>query len=397
MLVIWIFLVSYKTSKPKNESILPNCDHWEGTLKFASSPYTSTDKTVLITGAAGFIGSHVTNFCVSKLRMTVIAVDDMSSGFRDNLPVSDKVTFIKGDLKNATFVSSLFKGRKIDYIYHLAAFAAEALSHFIRAFNYRNNLVSSINLINEGVKAGVRCFIFSSSVAVYGSSESVLSETSIPHPQDPYGISKLAVELELRSAKQMHGMEYVILRLHNVFGPNQNIMDKFRNVLGIFMRQISKDKPITIFGDGNQKRSFTYIEDVMPLVARAPLYPSARNQIFNIGSDEVTDINRVAEVVRFSMKKPHHPIRYFPGRNEAKVVVVDHLKAKCFFKPFHSIGFEIGVTKMAGWFLEVGMDRMKKVKLGALKVEVKKSMPSLWLDDEVQEVIDVVHPAPLVT
>ena len=396
-IVIWIFRNPFDTSKSKHESSSPDCQHWANALKSAQSPYASSDKTVLVTGAAGFIGSHVTKYCVDRLRMTVIAVDDLSSGYKANLPVSAKVTFIRGDLKNATFVSTLFQGRKIDYIYHLAAFAAEALSHFVRSFNYRNNLLSSINLINEGIKSGVKCFVFTSSIAVYGSSDSVLSESSIPHPQDPYGIAKFAVELELRSAKRMHGLEYIILRLHNVFGPNQNVVDKFRNVIGIFMNHVARDKPITIFGDGNQKRSFTYIEDVTPLVAHAPLNPSARSHTFNIGSDQVVDINMVAESVKSAMKKPQHPIKYFPGRNEARVAVADHSKAKCFFKPFPSLEFSTGVTKMADWFKAVGMERMKKVRLDVLKVETKKNIPSLWLDDEVHEVIEVDHPAPLIT
>ena len=328
--------------------------------------------------------------------MTVIAVDDLSSGYEANIPVSSKVTFVRGDLKNATFVWSLFRGRKIDYVYHLAGYPSRRLSHFVRSYIYRNNLLASVNLINAAVKAGVKCFVFTSSVAVYGSSELVVSESSIPHPQDSYGIAKLSTELELRATKRVHDLEYVILRLHNVFGPNQNVVDPYRNVISIFMGQIMRDTPITVLGDGTQKMSFTYIDDIVSLVARCPLYPAARSHTFNLGSDNVIDINHVVEVVKSVMKRPNHPVKHVPAQNEGKLAGIDHSKANCFFKQTPRMEFEVGVSSMADWFRAVGAERLKRSRLAALKVETKKNIVSLWLNEDVSEVDEVDHLARLV-
>ena len=173
-------------------------------------------------------------------------------------------------------LAALFEAERFDYVYHLAAYAAEGLSHFIRRFNYRDNLIGSVNLINEAVKHDVKCFVFTSSIAVYGAGQLPMDEAMIPLPEDPYGISKYAVELDLRAAHEMFGLNYVIFRPHNVYGEGQNLGDRYRNVLGIFMNQIMQGLPLTIFGDGEQTRAFSYISDVAPYIARSVEVPGLR-------------------------------------------------------------------------------------------------------------------------
>jgi UDP-glucose 4-epimerase len=215
---------------------------------------------ILVTGGAGFIGSHVSEELVRRGHQVTL-LDDLSGGFADNVGAGAELVI--GSITDSTLVNDLFAARRFEYVYHLAAYAAEGLSHFIKRFNYTNNLIGSVNLINAAVNTGVKCFVFTSSIAVYGSSpELPMTEQTLPHPEDPYGIAKLAVEQDLAVSKAMFDLDYIIFRPHNVYGERQNIGDKYRNVVGIFMNQILQGKPMTVFGDGSQTRAFSYIGDM---------------------------------------------------------------------------------------------------------------------------------------
>ncbi len=249
---------------------------------------------VLVTGGAGFIGSHVVKHCLS-IGYEVVVLDDLSGGFEDHIPTG--ASFVQGSVTDASLITDLFNQYRFEYVYHLAAYAAEGLSHFIRRYNYNTNLIGSINLINESVKHKVRCFVFTSSIAVYGKGQLPMTETMTPVPEDPYGVSKYAVELDLRSAHEMFGLNYVIFRPHNVYGENQNIGDKYRNVIGIFMNQIMQGKQLTVFGDGTQTRAFSYIDDVAIPIVKCVGIPEAYNQVFNIGADKPYTVNELTRVV----------------------------------------------------------------------------------------------------
>src|SRR6266568_305242 len=284
-------------------------------------------ETVLITGVAGFMGSHVAEHCV-KLGMKVIGLDDLSGGFLENIP-KDAI-FVEGSITNNGLVSRLFEDNRFEYVYHLAAYAAEGLSHFIRRYNYETNLVGSINLINQSVKQNVKCFVFTSSIAVYGAGQTPMTEALRPEPEDPYGVSKFAVELDLRAAQHMFGLPYIVFRPHNVYGERQNIADRYRNVIGIFMNQAMKSKPMTIFGDGTQTRAFSHIDDVAPIIARAPRIPAAYNEVFNIGADVPYSILELAhEIARaFGIERQ---VVHLPARNEVVHAFSSHDKAaRCF-------------------------------------------------------------------
>src|SRR5947209_9334431 len=150
----------------------------------------------LVTGGAGFIGSHVADHLL-RLGHRVVVLDDLSGGFIDNVPPD--ATFVNGSILDEQLVERLFAENEFSYVYHLAAYAAEGLSHFIRRFNYHNNLIGSVNLINEAVNHSVKTFVFTSSIAVYGAAQAPMTESTLPVPEDPYGISKLAVEQDLRA------------------------------------------------------------------------------------------------------------------------------------------------------------------------------------------------------
>jgi UDP-glucose 4-epimerase len=329
----------------------------------------------LVTGGAGFIGAHVVNHLI-ELGHNVTALDDLSGGFREN--VHPKARFVHGSVNDIALLEKLFDEENFDYVYHLAAYAAEGLSHFIRHFNYTNNVLGSINLINQSIKHKIKCFVFTSSIAVYGKGQLPMHEDLTPMPEDPYGIAKYAVELDLKAAHEMFGLNYIIFRPHNVYGEYQNIGDRYRNVVGIFMNQLMQGKPLTIFGDGTQTRAFSYIGDVAPYIANAVNISEAYNEVFNIGGDIDYTVNELAHEVMKAMKI-EQPIRYLPARNEVLHAYSDHSKIKKVFnlneKNFTSL--PVGLKKMADWAKQVGVKKTPRFKA----IEITEKLPSVWLED----------------
>lgn len=324
----------------------------------------------LITGGAGFIGSHVVKHCLD-LGHEVVVLDDLSGGFSDHIPAG--ALFVQGSVVNASLVTKLFEEYQFDFVYHLAAYAAEGLSHFIRRYNYNTNLIGSINLINESVKHKVKCFVFTSSIAVYGKGQLPMSEEMTPIPEDPYGVSKYAVELDLRAAHEMFGLNYIIFRPHNVYGENQNIGDKYRNVIGIFMNQIMQGKSLTIFGDGSQTRAFSYIDDVAIPISKSVNIPKAYNQVFNIGADKPYTVNELAHVVcnEFGVKPD---ITYLSARNEVLHAYSDHSKAHAYFGEPTNIGLKEGIKRMAAWSKKVGARQSQEFG----NIEISEKLPDGW-------------------
>jgi len=327
---------------------------------------------VLVTGAAGFIGSHVADHCLA-LGMTVVATDDLSGGFRENVPAA--ATWVQGDLKDAAFVKSLWDDHgPFEFVYHLGAYAAEGLSHFIRAYNYQTNLVASMHLVNEAIKSKVcKCFVFASSIAVYGPGQVPMSESMIPTPEDPYGISKYAVELDLKAAHHMFGLNSIVFRPHNVYGERQNIADKYRNVIGIFMNQVLQGQPMTAFGDGLQTRAFSHVDDVAPIIARSPLVPAGLNETYNIGADTPYTILQLAEEIAGAFGVPVE-VTHLPARNEVVHAFSDHSKVQQAFKPPAPIALKEGIRRMAEWVKSRG----PAVPVKFSNIEIRDKLPKGW-------------------
>lgn len=329
--------------------------------------------TSLVTGGAGFIGAHVTNELIS-LGHKVIVLDDLSGGFEDN--IHPDAVFIEGSITDYDLIKIIFEKYKFDYVYHLAAYAAEGLSHFIRRFNYNNNLIGSVNLINESVKHKVKCFVFTSSIAVYGAGQLPMREDMIPQPEDPYGVAKFAVEQDLKCAHEMFGMDYIIFRPHNVYGEYQNIGDRYRNVIGIFMNQLLQGKALTVFGDGEQTRAFSYISDVAPYIANSVNIKEAYNEVFNIGGDVDYTVNELAKTVMKVMNL-EQPLRHLPARNEVMHAYSDHSKAKRIFNIQNDfVALEDGVRKMAKWVDKAGARETPKFS----NIEIHENLPSVWAE-----------------
>jgi len=330
-------------------------------------------KRILVTGGAGFIGSHLIDDLL-HMDYKVVCLDDLSGGYQSN--VSQNALFVKGSVVDTELVNLLFAEQRFDYVYHLAAYAAEGLSHFIRHFNYTANLLGSINLINASVRHDVKCFVFTSSIAVYGSNQLPMAEDMMPSPEDPYGISKLAVELDLRAAHHMFGLNYIIFRPHNVYGERQNIADRYRNVVGIFMNQILKGEPMTIFGDGGQTRAFSYVKDVTPIMARSVLNEKMYNEVFNIGADVPYGVSELATQVAMAMGVQPR-IVHLPMRNEVANAYSSHEKLKEFLGATSRFSLPDGLSRMATWVRQHGARSTPVFQ----NIEISRNLPPSWLQD----------------
>jgi UDP-glucose 4-epimerase len=316
------------------------------------------------------MGSHVAGHCLG-MGHRVVVLDDLSGGFADQVPAGAELHV--GSVTDHELVRRLFTQYKFDYVYHLAAYAAEGLSHFIRRFNYTVNLVGTVNLINEAVRTGTKCFVFTSSIAVYGKNQLPMREDLTPHPEDPYGVSKYASELDLAAAREMFGLPFVVFRPHNVYGEHQNLGDPYRNVLGIFMNQLMNGQPLTIFGDGEQSRAFSHIDDVAPHIARSVEVPEAYGEVINIGADQPYTVNELARVITAEFGGDS-AIRHLPARNEVYEAYATHEKAGRLLGAIPRVDLEEGVRRMAKWARQAGSRKGRPFG----NIEITIGLPPSW-------------------
>jgi len=192
-------------------------------------------------------------------------------------------------------------------------------------------------------------------------------------PEDPYGIAKYAVELELKASNAMFGLPYVIFRPHNIYGERQNIGDKYRNVVGIFMNQIMQGQPLTIFGDGNQKRAFSYISDVAPVIAHSINFPGAVGNVFNVGADVPYTVNELATEVCTAFDRKAE-IRHLPERQEVYEAYCDHSKVRTVFSSEAKVPLSEGIRKMANWAKKHGARKSKDFD----NIEIPINLPASW-------------------
>ena len=302
---------------------------------------------ILVTGVAGLLGSRLAEWILSNTDHKVIGIDDLSGGYTENIPKG--VKFYKFDLKNLSRIDKLFNKHKPDVVYHFAAYAAEGLSPFIRKYNYENNLISSTNLITCSIKHDIKRFVFASSMSVYGNKyKPPFHEDLQQCPIDPYGVAKFSVEQDLKIAYEQHGLAYTIVRPHNFYGQNQNIWDKYRNVLGIWMYQIINNMQPTIFGDGEQVRAFSYVDDSLIPFWNASQRDECIGEIINLGGIKEYTINEACNTLIKVTGTNLKPL-YLEERHEAKHAWSTWEKSIKLLDFEHKIDLEEGLTKMWKW------------------------------------------------
>lgn len=303
---------------------------------------------ILITGVAGLLGSRLANWLVENTQNQIYGIDDLSGGYIEN--VNKNVKFYKMNLLDLGDLKNIFHQVKPDIVYHYAAYAAEGLSPFIRSFNYQNNLVCSANLITCSIENSVNRFIFASSMSVYGDKyEPPFNEDMLPSPIDSYGIAKYAVEMDLQAAYEQHGLKYTIIRPHNFYGINQNIWDKYRNVLGIWMYQLLNGMQPTIFGDGMQKRAFSYVDDSIVPFWNASQADDCIGQIINLGGIKEYTINEACEILLDVSGHENVKPLYLEPRHEVKNAWSTWDKSIKLLNFEHKIELDEGLSKMWHW------------------------------------------------
>lgn len=329
---------------------------------------------LVVTGAAGFMGSHVAEILAASGHR-VLGIDDLSGGFRENVPTS--VEFLKRSVLEP--LDDAFATFRPEAVYHLAAYAAEGLSHHIPVFNYMNNTVGTANVLAASMRAGVRHFVFTSSIAAYGhpKSDAPFDEATHCTPCDPYGAAKVACEHHIRATAEYFGHpDFTIFRPHNVFGTRQNISDPYRNVVGIFMARCLNGAPMPIFGDGTQSRSFSYIRTVARCISEAPFTPKARNETFNVGGDQPMSVRDLASHVAETMGVAPK-LEWLPPRHEVQHAHSRHEKARRVFADAYSEEIDIvsGLRLMAA---EVRQRTIPDPTECPAPIEVPELLPPSW-------------------
>ena len=308
-------------------------------------------KSILITGVAGLIGSRMSDWIIENHpEYEVVGIDNLFGGYIEN--VNDKVAFYKRDLSTDN-ISDIFEQYEFEYVYHFAAYAAEGLSPFMRKFNYSNNVLSTVNIINNCIKYKVKRLVYTSSMSVYGHGKmdgSRFDEELTPNPIDPYGISKYACEMDIKVAGVQHGLDWCIIRPHNVYGAKQNIWDKYRNVLGIWMNKIINNQPLLIYGDGEQTRAFSYIDDNLLPFWKAATSEEASKQIINVGGIVPCTINEASRVL--CKITGYDKVEHVQERHEVKNAVPTYEKSINLLGYEQTTLLKEGLEKMWAWAKE---------------------------------------------
>jgi UDP-glucose 4-epimerase len=325
----------------------------------------------IVTGGAGFIGAHV----AERLRDAghqVMVIDDLSGGFVENMPAG--VAFRRWSVTEP--LDDLFEHWKPELVYHLAAYAAEGLSPHIPCHNYRNNLLGTTNVLAAAHRAGAAHVVFTSSMAVYGHGKAPFHEADPLAPCDPYGLAKAACEQHLRLHHDYFGgPAYTIIRPHNVYGPKQNIVDPYRNVIGIFMLRALRGQPFPVFGDGTQVRSFSYIDATARAITEAPFTPAARNAVINVGSDEPVTIRELVSRVARVLGVPEE-IEWRPARVEVKLAYSTQDVAR---EVFPDIGMdEVRLTEGLQRMADYVRSRPVPEPTRSPEVEIVDNLPPAW-------------------
>lgn len=329
-------------------------------------------KSVLITGVAGLLGSRMAEWVLdNKPEYKVIGIDNLFGGYIEN--VDKRCKFYKRDLATDN-ISDIFSNNEIEYVFHFAAYAAEGLSPFMRMFNWQNNSVSTANVINQCIEHGVKRLIYTSSMSVYGhgNKKDRFDENDLPCPIDPYGVSKYACEMDIRIAGEQHGLDWCIIRPHNIYGIGQNIWDRYRNVLGIWMYKIINSLPMVIYGDGEQSRAFTYIDDILECMWKCAVNDNMSKEIVNLGGTIPYTVNEAAEIL--CNITGYNNVEHAEERFEVKFAVPTYHKSVDLLGFENKTSLEDGLSSMWEW----AKKQPERLSYSWNNYEINKGIYSYW-------------------
>lgn len=314
-------------------------------------------KKALVTGGAGFIGSHVVDE-LRKRKIEVRILDNYVGGKQNLHYFDDSIEIIEGDTCNKEDCKKALEG--VDTVFHLAAHAAEGQSVFIPVFNAQTNLIGSITLLTETINAGIKNFVFTSSIAAYGKQDKLPIKENAPlNADDPYAITKKAFEDYLRVYHELGQIDPYIVRFFNVYGPRQRMDDPYRGVVPIFINKILKGEAPVIFGDGLQKRAFTYITDITNPICDMVEKKEFINNPVNIGFDKEYTVKYLAEEL-VKRLDPNMKIEYVPKRtSDVKIAYCDVSKAKELFGYSAKVALPEGLDKTIEWAKKEGPQEFK--------------------------------------
>ena len=328
---------------------------------------------VFVSGAAGFLGSHLAEAFIHR-GDEVIGCDNMIGGDLQNLP--EGIEFEQADCGNVDAMKRMLAG--VDLVYHCAAIATEGLSVFSPAIIAKHVYENTAGLLAASASKGVRRFVYCSSMARYGHGEPPFLESQPPAPVDPYGIAKYAGELLVRNVSETHGMEHVIAVPHNIIGPRQKYDDPYRNVASIMINRMLQGKQPIIYGDGEQRRSFSFVQDcVTPLLAMGSK-PGLSGEVINIGPDEeVTTINELAAILADMLSFDLDPIYVADRPQEVRSAACSSDKARKLLGYRTTVSLTQGLQSMVSWIREHGPRPFEY----HLPIEIDSPLvPATWRD-----------------
>ncbi|MBQ3408633.1 MAG: NAD-dependent epimerase/dehydratase family protein [Clostridia bacterium] len=283
------------------------------------------NKKIFITGVAGFLGSHIADRMI-ELGYEVIGVDNLSGGFMEN--VNPKIKFFKEDCNNLKKMNEIMQG--CDIVFHAACTAPDGFSLFSPHFITENTFGITMSVLSAAASNGVKKFIYCSSMARYGKQPKIpYTEDSECMPATPYGVAKLASEQVIKQICELNGIYYTILVPHNILGPRQNYIDPYRNVAAIMINRMMQGKQPIIYGDGEQKRSFSFVQDCVYCIERAIIQDNLNGEVINIGPDEeFVTINELAKEIAKNLDFDLKPIYVKDRPNEVKLAICSSDKAR---------------------------------------------------------------------
>jgi UDP-glucose 4-epimerase len=325
---------------------------------------------VLITGIAGLLGSSLARWILHNTDHDVLGVDDLSCGMRTNIP--ETATWRKLHLGGSgEELDVVFRSYQPHLVYHCAAYAAECLSPFVRRYNYQNNLLATAEVVNACINHGVRRLVFTSSMAVYGRGTVPLEEIAECRPIDPYGVAKYAAEQDLRIAGEQHGLEWVIIRPHNVYGPGQSLTQQYRNVFGIWMHRHMRGQSLRIYGDGQQRRAFSYIGDIVQPLWVAGQSMEAAGLVINLGGSTPITILEAAQTLREVLGGGR--LEFCEPRREVKNAWCTTARSERILGYRDYTGLLEGLATMYRWAMDA-----RHVSGTLPRIEVAAGLPSYW-------------------